>query len=105
MEDKELKYRQIRYFGFWTFGSLLLLLISRWWGNNLLSQLGEPAFISPEIDNTFWIIHALKIPQTIMYSEPLRILMDIILFTLTIACIVIYKKRNDDGKKHKYRYS
>lgn len=93
MENKELKYREIRFLGFWAFGSLLLMLISRWWGNNLLSQLGAPAFISPGIDNTFWIMHALKIPQTIMRSEPLKIFIDIYLFTLTIACMVIYKKR------------
>ena len=68
--------RRIRYYGFLVFGFILIALFYRFMGNNLLFQLGNPPLKNPGIDNTYWLLHLLSIPQILMEFNLLKYIVD-----------------------------
>ena len=73
------------------FGLLLLFFISRFYSNSMLHQLCRPILISPEIDNTYWIFHLLQIPEMLTHNIYFAWSFDIIIFSLTVSCLVFRK--------------
>ncbi|MBP9136285.1 MAG: hypothetical protein KBF31_04695 [Chitinophagales bacterium] len=85
--------RRIRYYGFLVFGFILIALFYRFMGNNLLFQLGNPPLKNPGIDNTYWLLHLLSIPQILMEFNLLKYIVDFLLLFFTFISLVAYIKR------------
>lgn len=75
------------------FGWLFLVLIYFFSTNSLLTQLHQPVLISPASDNTFWLLHILRIPQWLLQHREAALAFDIILTTSCIICIFVPDQR------------
>jgi len=75
------------------FGWLFLILIYFFSTNSLLSQFQSPVLIAPESDNTFWILHILRIPQWLMQHYYVALTFDILLTVSCIICIFVPGQR------------
>jgi hypothetical protein len=78
-----------RYF----YGACLFLFTIRFASSTLFSQLSQPVLISPDIDNTYWIMHWLGIPHLTTHSAILASLLDISLFFLPIIASILPGRR------------
>ncbi|MEP7109039.1 MAG: hypothetical protein ABI760_13685 [Ferruginibacter sp.] len=67
------------------FGWLFIILIYFFSTNSLLSQLQAPVLIYPGSDNSYWLLHIVRIPQWLLQHFRVSLAFDII---LTISCIV-----------------
>lgn len=85
--------RRIRYFGFLVFGFILLALFYRFIGNNLLFQIGNAPLKNPGIDNTYWLLHAFSIPQTLIEYKLIKYIVDFFLLFFVFIAMVSYNKR------------
>ncbi len=75
------------------FGWLFIILLYFFSTNSLLSQLQSPVLIDPESDNTFWLLHILRIPQWLLQHYPVALVFDILLTVSCIACIFMPNQR------------
>lgn len=73
----------------WLFGVLIYFFST----NSLLSQLQQPALIHPSSDNTFWLLHLLRIPQLFLSSGPAALVFDILLTSSCLVCIFVPRQR------------
>jgi hypothetical protein len=60
-----MQIKQIPYHNY-VFGTILVYLAFWYFQGHFLSQLQHPVLINPSIDNTYWILCILRIPQTII---------------------------------------
>lgn len=70
------------------FAWLFLVLVYFFATNTLLSQMQQPVLIYPASDNTFWLLHVLRIPQFLLQHYWAALAFDIILTVACIICIV-----------------
>lgn len=75
------------------FSWLFLVLVYFFFNNSLLSNLKGPVLLHPGIDNGFWVLHILRIPQFILQNQWAAILFDILLTVSCIICIFIPQQR------------
>jgi hypothetical protein len=75
------------------FGWLFCILIYFFSSNSLLSQLQSPVLIDPESDNTFWVLHILRIPQCLLQHYRVSLFFDILLTVSCIICILVPEQR------------
>ena len=68
---------------------LFCILIYFFCTHTLLSQLQQPVFIHSGSDNTFWLLHYLRIPQFFLHNYWAALLFDITITTSCIICIVL----------------
>lgn len=78
-----------RYFYLGSAAVLVLSFIS----NVLFSQLSRPVLIDPGIDNTYWLIHWLGIPQAVTRSVVWAPVWDLVLFFSALAAAAISRRR------------
>jgi hypothetical protein len=71
------------------FGWLFLILVYFFSTNSLLSQLQSPVLIAPQSDNTFWVLHIIRIPQWLLQHYWLALGFDILLTVSCIICIFV----------------
>ncbi len=74
-------------FAFASFGLLLIIFIYRYFSNSLLHQLQHPVLIFPGIDNTYWLLHYLDIPNYLTRRNAGALAFDVLLFGLILSCI------------------
>ncbi|CAN5684866.1 hypothetical protein BH11BAC3_BH11BAC3_17680 [soil metagenome] len=72
---------------------LFIILIYFFSTNSLLSQLQQPVLISPQSDNSFWLLHILRLPQWILEHRGMALAFDIILTSSCIICIFVPDQR------------
>lgn len=75
------------------FGWLFFILVYFFSTNSLLSQLEQPVLIDPESDNTYWILHFLRIPQWFLQHYGVALAFDILLTVSCIICIFVPDQR------------
>lgn len=75
------------------FGWLFLILIYFFSTNSLLSQLNAPVLITPESDNTYWLLHIIRIPQWVLQHKSVALAFDILLTVSCIVCIFVPDQR------------
>ncbi len=75
------------------FSWLFVILIYFFSTNSLLSQLQQPVLIDPESDNTFWLLHILRLPQWLLQHRGAALAFDIILTCSCIICIFVPGQR------------
>lgn len=75
------------------FSWLFIVLVYFFLNNTLLSQLKEPVFIYPGSDNSFWLLHILRIPQFFLQHHAFALAFDILLTVSCIICIVVPDQR------------
>ncbi|MBC7887839.1 MAG: hypothetical protein H7Z13_08105 [Ferruginibacter sp.] len=75
------------------FGWLFLILVYFFSTNSLLSQLQAPVLISPQSDNTYWMLHIFRIPQWLLQHYGVSLAFDIILTVSCITCIFVPDQR------------
>jgi hypothetical protein len=73
------------YIGKLVYGTLILLLLYRWYAGKFLMDIALSPVINPEVDNTFWLVLATGIPQIIINNPTLCIIMDVLI--LALACL------------------
>lgn len=73
-------------------GSAAVLVLS-FLSNVLFSQLSRPVLIDPGIDNTYWLIHWLGIPQAVTHSILWSAVLDLALFFSALAGAAISHRR------------
>lgn len=71
------------------FAWLFLVLVYFFSTNTLLSQMQQPVLIYPGSDNTFWLLHVLRIPQFLLQHYWAALAFDIVLTVSCIICIVV----------------
>jgi hypothetical protein len=71
------------------FGWLLVILLYMLFHHSLVHQWEQPVLIYPEADNTFWLLHLLNIPQSIMQSASASWIFDILLL-MSILLFIIF---------------
>ena len=71
------------------FGWLFLILVYFFSTNSLLSQLQSPVLISPQSDNSFWLLHIFRIPQWLLQHYQVALAFDILLTVSCIVCIFV----------------
>jgi hypothetical protein len=71
------------------FGWLFLILVYFFYNHSLLAQLQSPVLIYPASDNSFWILHILRIPQFFLQHHWAALLFDMILTSSCIICFVV----------------
>ena len=75
------------------FAWLFIVLAYFFFNNSLLSQLKAPVLLKPGIDNGFWLLHILHIPQFILQQPAVAILFDLLLTVSCIICIAVPQQR------------
>lgn len=75
------------------FGWLFIILVYFFSANSLLSQLEQPVLIYPSSDNTFWLVHIIRLPQWLLQNYPAALTFDIILTISCIICIFVPHQR------------
>lgn len=78
-----------RYFYLGSAAVMVLAFLS----NVLLSQLSRPVLIDPGIDNTYWLIHWLGIPQAVTRSIVWAPVLDLTLFFSALAAAALPRRR------------
>lgn len=71
-------------------GWLLVIFANRVCSDVMLYQLQQPVLIFPQIDNTYWIFHYLRIPE-ILSQQPGASIFDILIFVLIGLCLFFPK--------------
>ena len=61
------------------FAWVFLVLLYFYGHSSLVHQWRQPPLVFPEADNTYWLLHALNIPQAIMRSPSLSACFDLVL--------------------------
>lgn len=75
------------------FAWLFLILVYFFSTNSLLSQLQQPVLISPQSDNTYWLLHILNIPQWLMHHNWTAFSFDILITCSCLVCIFVPDQR------------
>jgi hypothetical protein len=75
------------------FGWLFLILVYFFSTNSLLSQLQQPVLINPGSDNTFWLLHILRIPQFLLGHYWAALTFDILLTVSCLVCVFVPNQR------------
>lgn len=78
-----------RYFYLGCAAVLVLSFLS----NVLFSQLSRPVLVDPGIDNTYWLMHWLGIPQAVTHSILWSAVLDLVLFFSALAAAAISGRR------------
>jgi len=71
---------------------ILFVLVYFFAHNSLVHQWRQPPLIYPEADNTYWLLHALYIPQAIMRSAVLSALFDAVLVG-SVTLFLVFPRR------------
>ena len=75
------------------FAWLFLILLYFFINHSLLSQLQQPVLIYPDSDNSFWLLHILRIPQYLLRNYWAGLVFDTLLLGSCFFCIVIPRQR------------
>ena len=75
------------------FAWLFVVLVYFFLNNSLLSQLNQPVLIQPGIDNGFWFLHVLRIPQLLLQQPAIALTFDILLTVSCLICIFVPQQR------------
>ena len=75
------------------FGWLFFILVYFFSTNSLLSQLEAPVLIYPESDNSYWLLHIFRIPQTLLTRYPMALVFDILLTCSCLICVFVPGQR------------
>lgn len=76
---------------FWYYACVFILLIKQWINILALHQFEQAQLIFPSIDNTYWLMHLIQIPDVIMNSVFLAYLLDISLLVFSFLLILFYR--------------
>ena len=72
---------------------LFCILVYFFGTHTLLSQLQQPVFIYSGSDNTFWLLHYLRIPHFFLQHYWAALLFDIAITTSCIVCIILPQQK------------
>ena len=75
------------------FGWLFIILVYFFCNHSLLAQLQNPVLIYPGSDNSFWLLHILRIPQFFLQHHWAALLFDVVLTTSCIICFVVPEQK------------
>jgi hypothetical protein len=75
------------------FAWLFLILVYFFATGTLPSQLEKPVLVYPGSDNSFWLLHLLRLPQTILQHHWAALLFDIVLTTSCLICVFVPQQR------------
>ena len=67
------------------FGIIALIWVYRFFAHAWISQLLDPVIMQPGIDNTFWLMHLLGIPQ-FLTQAPFALGLDMLVLISIMAC-------------------
>ncbi len=76
--------KRAKYF----FGMAIVWVLYRFWGNTLFSQLNDPRIITPDVDNSFWLLQLLQIPEFITSNQTIATLLDISMLFLPMLYLL-----------------
>lgn len=71
------------------YGWFILVLAFECQAGRLMHQLENPVLISPAIDNTYWLIHLMGIPQAIASVHYLAVAIEMALLLAAIICFCL----------------
>lgn len=75
------------------FSWLFVVLVYFFWTDSLLSQLQQPVLISPSSDNSYWLLHILRIPQWLLRNRFAALIFDSVITCSCIICIFVPQQR------------
>ena len=75
------------------FAFILFVLMYAAASNTLFHQLQSPVLKYPYVDPVYWLMHLLRIPDTVVSNYTVAYVFDILLFISCTACIVFPLKR------------
>jgi hypothetical protein len=75
------------------FAWLFLVLVYFFATNSLLSQLQAPVLVYPGSDNSFWLLHILRLPQYLLQHPWAALLFDVVLTTSCLICVFVPQQR------------
>lgn len=70
------------------YGWVIFVMLIEYFGRRLIHQLGEPVLFSPAVDNTYWLLHLMGIPQFIASNYTAEITFEVIFLLTTASCFL-----------------
>lgn len=70
------------------YGWVILVMLIEYSARRLIHQLGEPVIFSPAVDNTYWLLHLMGVPQFIASNNTAAITFELIFLLTTASCLL-----------------
>jgi hypothetical protein len=71
----------------------VVIFALRFISNTLFSQLSQPVLINPGIDNTYWLMHWLRVPYLATHSVIWSAVLDMLLFFVPLMASAFSRRR------------